>query len=186
MSDNDLWLRKYSQKVLTEVGLKNGQTVLDFGCRIGNYTIPAAMIVGHAGNVYALDKNQESLNELMQRSKSHGLENIERIDATDEVKIPLPDESVDVVLLYDVIHLVNNRKKLFYEVCRIAKQNALISVLPKHFRKEMHMNLEHVKNETGKTFSFEKKIFRRIDHDDKLQKGHILNYRKKQNDCHAT
>lgn len=179
MNDNELWLTKYSQKVLTEVGIKKSQTVLDFGCRIGNYTIPVAKIVGHDGYVYALDKNKKSLNELMQKSKSHGLKNIKKIDTTEETKISLPDESVDVVLLYDVIHLVKNRKKLFDEVYRIAKKNALVSVLPKHFRSDMHTNLEGVKKEIEKTFYFKKKLFRKIDHDDSLQKGHILNFRKK-------
>jgi hypothetical protein len=40
------------------------------------------------------------------------------------------------------------------------------------------MNLENVKKEIEKTFYFEKKLFRKIDHDDILQKGHIFNFRK--------
>lgn len=183
MSDNELWLKKYSRKVLTEVGIKEGQKVLDFGCRIGNYALPAAMIVGNDGFVYALDKNEESLNELMQRSSARGLRNIQRMDASDGVRIPLPDESVDVVLLYDVIHLIPDREKLFNEVCRVARKNALISVLPKHFQRDMHMNLKQVNREIEKTFSLENKLFRKINHDDKLQKGHIFNYRKKHPKC---
>ena len=179
MNDNELWLKKYSEKVLTEVGIKKGQTVLDFGCRMGNYTIPVARIVGHDGYVYALEKDKKSLNELMKRAKSHELKNIKRIDATEEMKISIPDESVDVILLYDVIHLVNDRKKLFDEVYRVAKKNAFISVLPKHFRKDMHMNLEDVKKEIEKTFYFERKLFKKLNHDDKLQKGHIFNFIKK-------
>ncbi len=80
----------------------------------------------------------------------------------------MPDESVDVVLLYDVIHLVNDREKLYEEVFRAARKNALISVLPKHFREYMHMSLEDVRNEIERTFYFEKKFFRKIDHDDML------------------
>jgi len=186
MTDNEIWLKKYSEKLLTEVGIKKGQIVLDFGCRIGNYTIPVARIVGHGGYVYALDTNKKSLNELMQRAKSYALRNIKRIDTTEDVEIPMPDESVDVVLLYDVIHLVNDRRKLFDEVCRVAKKNALISVLPKHFRREMHMSLKDVKKEIEKTFYFERKLFRKIDHDDKLQRGHIFNYRKRQKKCHSS
>jgi len=179
MTDNEIWLKKYSEKVLTEVGIKEGQIVLDFGCRTGNYTIPVAKMVGHDGYVYALDNNKKSLDELMQRAKSNRLKNIKRIDTTEQPKIPLSDESVDVILLYDVIHLVNDRKKLFDEVYRIARKNALISVLPKHFRRDMHMNLTEIKQEIEKTFSFERKLFRKIDHDDRLQKGHIFNFRKK-------
>ncbi len=179
MSDNDLWLTKYSVKVLRDVGIKKDQVVLDFGCRIGNYTIPVARIVGQGGYVYAMDTNKISLSELMQRSEQDGLKNIKSIETAEDVKIPMPDESVDVILLYDVIHLVNDRKKLYEEVFRAARKNALISVLPKHFREYMHMSLEDVRNEIEKTFYFEGMLFRKIDHDDKLQKGHIFNFRKR-------
>jgi len=180
MTDNERWLMKYSQKVLTAVGIKTGQTVLDFGCRIGNYTIPVAQMIGQDSQVYALDTNEKSLNELIQRAKFYGLKNIITIVTTEELKIPLPDESVDVVLLYDVIHLVKDRQKLFNEVDRIARKNALISVLPKHFREDMHTTLAEVKKEIEQTFYFERTLFRKINHDDRLQKGHILNFRKKE------
>ena len=58
MTDNEIWLKKYSEKLLREVGIKKGQTVLDFGCGKGNYTIPVAKIVGQDGFVYALDKSK--------------------------------------------------------------------------------------------------------------------------------
>ena len=43
-------------EVLRRIGIKRGQTVLDFGCGYGAYTIPVAEIVGEQGRVYALDK----------------------------------------------------------------------------------------------------------------------------------
>jgi ubiquinone/menaquinone biosynthesis C-methylase UbiE len=179
MTDNEIWRKKYSEKLLTEVGIKNGQFVLDFGCGKGNYTIPVAKIVGQDGYVYALDKNKKSLDELIQNAISNRLKNYKIIETTKQAKIPLSDESVDVVLLYDVIHLVNNREKLFDEVYRIARDNALISVLPKHFQRDMHMNLREIKQEIEKTFYFERKFFKKIIHDDRLQRGHIFNFRKK-------
>jgi len=74
---------------------------------------------------------------------------------------------------------VKNRKKLYDEVYRVVRENALISVLPKHFREDMHMNLANVKKEIEKSFHFEEKFFRKINHDNKLQKAHIFNFRKK-------
>ena len=46
-------------EVLRRIGIKKGQTVLDFGCGYGAYTIPVAEIVGEQGRVYALDKDKE-------------------------------------------------------------------------------------------------------------------------------
>jgi len=40
------------------MGIKRGQTILDFGCGSGNYANPAALIVGRKGKVYALDKKR--------------------------------------------------------------------------------------------------------------------------------
>ena len=178
MNDNDLWMAKYSDKLLREVGIKTDQVVLDFGCRIGNYSIPSAKIVGENGCVYALDSNKDSLCELMKISEQYGLKNIESIEISEEPKIPLPDGSVDVVLLFDVIHLINDRERLYKEVFRVAREHALVSVLPKHFREYMKMSLEDVKCEIDKIFGFQETFFRLINHDDKLQKGHIFNFRK--------
>ena len=67
-------------QLLKDVGIKAGQIVLDFGCGSGTYTVPAARIVGDKGKVYALDKDSEVLNKLMQRAQSVGLNNVRRID----------------------------------------------------------------------------------------------------------
>ena len=42
----------YAMELLKAVGIKKGQTVLDFGCGEGNYTIPAAKLVKNEGKVY--------------------------------------------------------------------------------------------------------------------------------------
>ncbi len=73
-------------EVLEGIGIRRGQTVLDFGCGSGTYTIPAAKIVGEQGRVYALDKDNEVLDELMQRAESTDLKNIERMGTSGEIK----------------------------------------------------------------------------------------------------
>ena len=60
-SDVDKWLKEKAEKFLKEVGIRKDQTVLDWGCGSGYYTIPAAKIVGDKGKVYALDKSRFSL-----------------------------------------------------------------------------------------------------------------------------
>jgi precorrin-6B methylase 2 len=65
-------------QLLEDVGIKAGQVVLDFGCGSGTYTVPAARIVGDKGKVYALDKDSEVLNELMQKAQSARLNNVQR------------------------------------------------------------------------------------------------------------
>ncbi len=178
MTENKTWDKKYSEKLLREIGIRQGHVVLDFGCRTGNYTIPIARIIGNEGCVFALDTDRESLDKLMQKAVINHLANIKRIAAREKIKIPLKDETVDVVLLYDVIHLVQDRERLYSEVHRISKSNALISVLPKHFKEYMNMNLTEIRQEMERFFKFETIFFKTINHDDKLQRGHIFNFRK--------
>lgn len=182
MTIDDLrkWIGKEGEKFLKDIGIKSGQSVLDFGCGVGNYTIPAAAVVGERGKVYAVDKNKESLDELMQRAEKIGLKNIERIDVSEEIKVVLQEESVDGVLLYDVIHLVDNRNGLLAEIYRVSKPNALISVYPKHHRELMNMELDDVKNEIEAAgFGFEREFYKILMHNDCLEKGYVLNFRKR-------
>jgi len=90
--------------MLQQIGIRSGQNVLDFGCGLGMYTIPVAKIVGEQGRVYALDKDNEALDELMQKVESAGLKNIKRMETSGKLEIDLADESADVVLLFDVFH----------------------------------------------------------------------------------
>jgi precorrin-6B methylase 2 len=73
------WETKNGAAFLKRVGLKCGQTVLDFGCRVGHYTIPAAKAVGDNGIVYAVDKEQQALDELQQKATGLNLKNIKII-----------------------------------------------------------------------------------------------------------
>jgi ubiquinone/menaquinone biosynthesis C-methylase UbiE len=134
-------------QLLKDVGIKAGQVVLDFGCGSGIYTVPAAKIVGDKGKVYALDKDSEVLNKLMQRAWTAGLNNIERMDAHGELQIGLADGSVDVVLLFDVLHSYyfprsEDRRKLLDEVHRICKADALVLVYPEHMESTAREEVE--------------------------------------------
>jgi len=173
------WMDVEGEIFLRDIGMKRNQSILDFGCGKGTYVIPAARVVGEGGKVYAVDKNKESLDELMQRSEKMGLKNIERIDVPEGVKVPLQEESVDVVLLYDVIHLVVNRKKLLTEIYQVSKPNALISVYPKHHQEDMNMELDDIKEEIESAgFGFERMLYKTLMHDNHLEQGYVLNFRK--------
>jgi len=134
-------------QLLKDVGMKVGQIVLDFGCGSGTYTVPAARIVGDKGKVYALDKDSEVLDKLTQRAQSVGLDNIEMMDTHGELKIGLADGSVDVVLLFDVLHSYyfprpEDRRKLLDEVHRICKTDTLVLVYPEHMESTVREEME--------------------------------------------
>jgi len=182
MSNDDIkkWLGEVADTFLTDIGIRQNQTILDLGCGMGNYAIPAAGIVGKNGKVYAVDKDRESLDGLRQRKEERQLENIEIVDLSEGTGLPLQDESVDVVLLYDVIHLLDNRRELLADIYRVSKPNAIVSAYPKHHQENMNMDLDDVKNEIESAhFRFKKKLYKKLIHNNYLEQGYILNFRKK-------
>jgi len=173
------WIEHDGIQFLKDIGIRKDQFVLDFGCGHGNYTIPASLIVGEKGRIYAVDKNQESLNKLINKTKEKELNNIEIIKLVDQLKLPLPKESVDAILLFDVLHLVEPRKCLLSELNRILKPTGLLFVYPKHHQTDMKMSLEEVIKEIQYVgFRFNVKNFKKLMHNNKLEKGIILNFNK--------
>ena len=172
-------LESYALKILKSSGIKEGQSVLDFGCGSGAYAIPAAKIVGGKGNVYALDKDRQALEELMLRAQKAGLKNIQRIDASENLKIELDEESVDSVLLFDVFHSYyfpesRQRKGLLGEIHRVLKRDGVLLVYPKHMEREAEKEIKSL------NFSTQTICSGTLIHDGKeLLAGEVLVFRKK-------
>ncbi len=163
--------------------------MLDFGCRVGHYTIPAAKVVGNKGIVYAVDKEQQALDELRQKATDLNLKNIKIISTSGKIQIDLENDSIDVILFYDVLHYheKKEREKLYAKAHQVLKQDGLFSVYPKHtlednpIREFSSLNVSDVKQEIEDSkFVFEKKHCGLISHDDGLNQGCILNFRKSQ------
>ena len=169
------WLKDEGVQFLREIGLKNGQMVLDFGSGIGYYTIPAAKIVGNEGRVYAVDEDRDIILKLMEKAKTLGLHNIIPVisDKVDELK----EEFFDVILLYDVLHDYyfnrEGRRKILEEIYRVSKYNNLVSVHPKHIDvDEIIEELETV------GFHFKDKFSKKLIHFYTYEDGLILNFYK--------
>jgi len=129
------WLDKNAYQVLSELGVRAGQTVLDFGCGTGTYTIPAAELVGDQGQVYALDVNRKALDKLMKKAQQKGLTNIVRIDSSGK-EIELNDKTVDIILLIDVLQNIEDKTTLFKEICRVLAPGGTLAVYPMHITNE--------------------------------------------------
>jgi len=182
------WERQEGVKFLRRIGLCANQTVLDFGCGVGHYSIPAAFAVGKTGKVYAVDKHQHSLEELKRKANHRGLENIETIKTSGQIGLTFVDSVVDVILLYDVLHYFDHseRGRLYSECLRILDNDGLLSVYPKHTiedgasRKFQGTCVADIIYEIKKTgFHFLGKYCDVLSHDDSLNQGCVLNFIKK-------
>jgi len=183
----ECWEREDGSKFLKKIGLRSGQKILDFGCRIGHYSIPAAKAVGNEGIVYAVDKESEALNELSRKVTSYNLTNVRITKTSGQMKLPLANGIIDAVLFYDVLHYfgADERMKLYHEAFRVLKHSGLLSVYPKHTAEDNPlMELQHLRSIDiereilSSGFQFERRYCGVISHDDRLNKGCVLNFRK--------
>lgn len=181
------WERNAGVKFLKKIGLGPGQVVLDFGAGVGHYTIPAAIVVGEEGKVYSIDKRPDALNEVERKARLLGLGKIILIITDGEVHFKIENGSFDVVFLYDVLHYLegNVRTTLYQELHRMLKPDGLLSVYPKHVKgdhprdKFEKLHIKDVKKEIMKSgFRFEGEFRDVISHDNSLNPGCVLNFRR--------
>lgn len=118
--------------IVKEAGIQEGFHVLDYGCGPGGYVLPVAQLVGKSGKVYALDINPLALEMVKKMAAKNRLMNVETI-LTDH-KTGLPNESVDVVLLYDVFHDLADPNGILEELHRVLKQDGILSFNDHHMK----------------------------------------------------
>ena len=184
-TDVEMWIEKDGEDFLKTIGLQEGQIVLDFGCGEGHYAIPAAKLVGEKGKVYAVDKDEQALDRLMQIIEKSNLKNVEVIKK--ESIIPLENKSSDFILCYDVVHYLKDRRIIYRELYRVLRHKGVFSLYPKHHKNDYplmelaHMKLEDVIKEVEEAgFYLRDKFFKRLIHDESYNKGYILNFGKGQ------
>jgi SAM-dependent methyltransferase len=127
------WLTENAREVLIKVGIRDRQTVLDYGCGPGTFSLAAAGIVGEEGKVYALDVRPRALERIKEKAGDEKINNIETVllDASG-FATGLDNETVDVILLYDVFHSIEDKKGLLQELHRVLRPDGLLSVFPMH------------------------------------------------------
>jgi len=127
------WFRHPKER-LAEAGVERGHVVLDFGCGVGSYTIPAAQTVGEKGIVYGLDIHPLATAAVDKRARKENLANVKAILSGRDTG--LPDESVDAILLYDAFHLMPDKQALLKELHRVLKPDGFLSIDYEHMIRE--------------------------------------------------
>ena len=119
-------------EVVKEVGIKEGFKVLDYGCGPGGYIAPVSELIGRNGRLYALDVMPVALEMVKRLTAKKKLQNVETI--LSDCKTGLPDNSIDVVLLYDVFHDLEDQDSVLKELHRVLKPEGTLSFSDHHLK----------------------------------------------------
>ena len=126
--------------------LHEGETVLDLGSGGGIDVLLSAKRVGPTGNVYGVDMTDEMLALANENKQRAGAENVEFLKGHIE-EIPLPDNSVDVIISNCVINLSGDKPRVLREAFRVLKPGGRFAVsdivvrgaVPETIRKSMEL-----------------------------------------------
>jgi arsenite methyltransferase len=109
------------------IDLKPGETVLDLGSGGGIDVLLSARRVGPTGKAYGLDMTDEMLALARENQRQSGLTNVEFLKGQIE-NIPLPDNSVDVVISNCVINLSADKDRVLQEAFRVLRPGGRFAV----------------------------------------------------------
>ncbi len=109
------------------IELSPGETVLDLGSGGGIDVLLSAKRVGPTGKAYGLDMTDDMLALARENQRQAGMSNVEFLKGEIE-NIPLPDNSVDVVISNCVINLSSNKDRVLTEAFRVLKPGGRFAV----------------------------------------------------------
>ena len=107
--------------------LHSGETVLDLGCGAGIDTLLAARAVRPDGRAIGLDMTPEMVARARRNAESAGLANVEILEGAIE-QIPLPDDSLDVVISNGVLNLSMRKSRVLAEAMRVLRPGGRVSI----------------------------------------------------------
>ncbi len=111
--------------------LQSGAKVADFGAGSGFYVFATAKAVGGAGKVYAIDVQKDLLEKIKNEAGKRGISNVEIIWADVEKSggTHLRNETVDAVIISNILFQVPEKDAVVVEAKRILKPNGKVLII---------------------------------------------------------
>lgn len=122
----------HPEQVLKQAGLISGKQVADLGCGGGYFLLAAARMVGEKGTVYGVDVLKTALSTIASKARMYNLQNIRLVWSDVEIyggAKEIHDNTIDMVLLVQLLSQAQKRAEVFKEVGRIIKKGGTLVVV---------------------------------------------------------
>jgi ubiquinone/menaquinone biosynthesis C-methylase UbiE len=113
---------------MDEIGVKEGMTVADVGAGDGYFTFHLAERVGNDGKVFACDIDNRALQVIRNKCAEKGIQNISVILGKEDDPL-IPQKSVDIILMVNVIHLLANASDYLKKLQQNLKANGSLVIV---------------------------------------------------------
>jgi ubiquinone/menaquinone biosynthesis C-methylase UbiE len=119
------------KNILKQLAVSPGSMVADFGCGSGFFSLAFAEAVGEEGKVYSLDILPSALESVESKAKLQGLANVipERVNLEKEGGSKLPPESLDWVVIKDMLFQNKMKSSIVKEAHRVLKNGGKLLLL---------------------------------------------------------
>jgi ubiquinone/menaquinone biosynthesis C-methylase UbiE len=121
----------YIDRRVKKFSIKEGMTVVDYGCGPGRYTTRLARLVGEKGKVFAIDIHELAIKAVKKKVNRYGLTNIESI-LVSGYNSTLPDEIADMVCAVDMFFIIQKPTEFLGELKRIIKNDGTLIIDSSH------------------------------------------------------
>ncbi|NNF75536.1 MAG: methyltransferase domain-containing protein [Flavobacteriaceae bacterium] len=130
--ERDEWMPV--ERIFKLAGIENGSQVADIGCHEGYLSIHLANAVGKGGKVYAVDVRRDRLDLLRDHLKTRWIRNV-KVILGDYDNPKLPEGQLDVVMIIDTYHEMNDYKDILKHVYKALKPGGRLVILEKMKRR---------------------------------------------------
>ena len=127
-ADKERFYWQMPNRIMEEIGIEEGMVIADVGAGEGYFTLRIAERIGSEGTVYASDIDKHALQILEEKASEAGFQNIEIIFGKEDNPL-LPVGKIDLILMVNVIHLIDDMRTFLANITPSLTENGVIIIV---------------------------------------------------------
>ena len=124
------------KKIAQTFDIKEGSTVIDYGCGPGRYTKIISEYLGQNGKLYSLDIQKLAMKYVNEKIKKYNLNNVETVLANG-YSSNLEENCADFIYAMDMFHMIENPNDFLKELHRLLKNDGILAIADGHQKEKL-------------------------------------------------